>query len=158
MIENGVACPGRSDGDAGGAGREGAALSLSQRSQCALLALVHLARQAPGTGAVAADVAGEQGLSPGLLEDVLATLARSRHLRPPAAPDGPWRLARPASRITLAEVIRLFDGALAPAEALGAFSYEQTPLGREARILGALDRAHEAVSEVLERTSVADLR
>jgi Rrf2 family cysteine metabolism transcriptional repressor len=133
-------------------------VKLTRRSEYALLALIHLAR-AKGEGYVAvAAMAEAQGLPAKFLEQLLMALKRARLVKSQKGPHGGYRLARPAEKISLAEVIRLLDGALAPIESVSTYFYEPTPVEREKRLLRVFKEIRDVVSSRLEKTSLADVR
>jgi Rrf2 family transcriptional regulator, cysteine metabolism repressor len=133
-------------------------VKLTRRSEYALLALIHLAR-AKGEGYVAvAAMAAAQGLPPKFLEQLLIVLKRARLVKSKKGPHGGYRLARPAEKISLAEVVRLLDGALAPTESVSTYFYEPTPVEREKRLLRVFKEIRDVVSSRLEKTSLADVR
>jgi Rrf2 family transcriptional regulator, cysteine metabolism repressor len=133
-------------------------VKLTRRSEYALLALIHLAR-AKGEGYVAvAAIAEAQSLPPKFLEQLLLALKRARLVKSQKGPHGGYRLARPAEKISLAEVIRLLDGALAPTESVSTYFYEPTPVEREKRLLRVFKEIRDLVSARLEKTSLADVR
>lgn len=133
-------------------------MKLTRRSEYALLALIHLAR-AKGEGYVAvAAMAKAQGLPPKFLEQLLMALKRARLVKSQKGPHGGYRLARPAEKISLAEVIRLLDGALAPTESVSTYFYEPTPVEREKRLLRVFKEIRDLVSARLEKTTLADVR
>jgi Rrf2 family cysteine metabolism transcriptional repressor len=133
-------------------------VKLTRRSEYALLALIHLAR-AKGKGFVAvAAIAEAQGLPPQFLEQLLMALKRARVVTSQKGPHGGYRLARPAEKISLAEVIRLLDGALAPTESVSTYFYEPTPVEREKRLLRVFKEIRDFVSARLEKTTLADVR
>ncbi len=102
-------------------------MKLTRRSEYALLALVHLAR-AKGEGWVAVSAMAEaQGLPPKFLEQLLMALKRAGLVKSQKGPHGGYRLGRPAAKITLAEVVRLLDGALAPTESVSRTSTSRHP-------------------------------
>jgi Rrf2 family cysteine metabolism transcriptional repressor len=133
-------------------------VKLTRRSEYALLALIHLAR-AKGKGFVAvAAIAEAQGLPPQFLEQLLMALKRARVVTSQKGPHGGYRLARPAEKISLAEVIRLLDGALAPTESVSTYFYEPTPVEREKRLLRVFNEIRDLISTRLEKTTLADVR
>ncbi len=133
-------------------------MKLTRRSEYALLALIHLAR-AKGEGYVAvAAIAEAQGLPAKFLEQLLMALKRARLVKSQKGPHGGYRLARPAEKITLAEVIRLLDGALAPTESVSTYFYEPTPVEREKRLLRVFKEIRDLISARLEKTTLADVR
>jgi Rrf2 family transcriptional regulator, cysteine metabolism repressor len=132
-------------------------VKLTRRSEYALLALIHLAR-AKGEGYVSvAAMAEAQGLPAKFLEQLLMALKRARLVKSQKGPHGGYRLARPAEKISLAEVIRLLDGALAPTESVSTYFYEPTPVEREKRLLRVFKEIRDFVSAKLERTTLADV-
>ena len=133
-------------------------MKLTRRSEYALLALIHLAR-AKGEGYVAvAAIAEAQGLPAKFLEQLLMALKRARLVKSQKGPHGGYRLARPAEKISLAEVIRLLDGALAPTESVSTYFYEPTPVEREKRLLRVFKEIRDQISARLEKTTLADVR
>jgi len=133
-------------------------VKLTRRSEYALLALIHLAR-AKGEGYVAvAAIAEAQGLPAKFLEQLLMALKRARLVGSQKGPHGGYRLARPAEKISLAEVIRLLDGALAPTESVSTYFYEPTPVEREKRLLRVFKEIRDQISARLEKTTLADVR
>ncbi len=75
----------------------------------ALLALT-LDSSGPVSGATLAE---SQGLPPKFLEGILAELRRSSIVSSSRGSEGGYRLARPATEITIADVMRAIDGPLA---------------------------------------------
>ena len=66
-------------------------------------------------------------------------------------------LARPAAEITLAEIIRLMDGALAPTESVSKYFFSDTPLAKEKKIIAVLAEIRDYIAARLERLTLADL-
>jgi len=131
---------------------------LSQKSRYALRSLVALAR-AEGAQVTAGDLSARSGAPRKFLEAILLELARRHVVTSRRGKFGGYALARPASEITFAEVIRVIDGplALAPCVSRTAFrkcdgcaDLETCPL-REALMM-----ARDATAHVLESYSLAD--
>jgi Rrf2 family protein len=132
-------------------------MKLTSRSEYALLALVHLARGEPEVFVPVQAIAAAQGIPPKFLEQILLTLKRARYVRSLKGQRGGYCLAKPARRITLAEVIRLFDGALAPTESVSKYFYETTPIEKEKPLLRVFKEIRDLVSARLESTTIADV-
>ncbi|MBN2370155.1 MAG: Rrf2 family transcriptional regulator [Vicinamibacteria bacterium] len=132
-------------------------MRLTSRSEYALLALTHLARHAARGALSVASIAEAQGIPPKFLEQILLTLKRARIVQSAKGQRGGYRLARPAAKITLAEVIRLVDGALAPTESVSRYFYESTPIEKERKVLRVLRRIRDYISDTLEKTTLADM-
>jgi Rrf2 family transcriptional regulator, cysteine metabolism repressor len=133
-------------------------MKLSSRSEYALLALVHLARHEDNGSISVHSIAEAQGIPPKFLEQILLTMKLAKYVRSQRGKLGGYRLARPASKICLAEVIRLFDGALAPTESVSKYFYESTPVESERNLLRVFREIRDYVSEKLETTTLADVR
>jgi Rrf2 family transcriptional regulator, cysteine metabolism repressor len=132
-------------------------MKLTSRSEYALLALVYLARH-QGDGFVSVQtVASAQGIPPKFLEQILLLLKRARYLRSLKGKGGGFLLGKKASAINLAEVIRLFDGALAPTESVSRYFYESTPIEREVKLMGVFKEVRDLVAEKMEKTTLADV-
>ena len=105
-------------------------MQLGTRLRYGMRSMIHLAKRGSSEPARAKDIALAQGLSKGYLEGLLATLRRAGLVRGVRGPGGGWLLARPASRISPAEVYVALEGAtaLAPCVADGRLC----PAGHEA--------------------------
>lgn len=132
-------------------------MKLTTRSEYALLALVHLARcDGPGFVTVQA-IAEAQQIPPRFLEQILLALKRARYVKSHKGQRGGFRLAKAPAEIALSEVIRLFDGALAPTESVSEYFYESTPVEREEKLLAVFRRIRDEVARILETTTLADV-
>lgn len=132
-------------------------MKLTARSEYALLALVYLARQ-DNTSYISVDtIAQAQGIPPKFLEQMMLALKRARLLRSTKGQKGGYQLAKEPNEITLAEVVRLFDGALAPTESVSKNFYESTPIEKEKKLTLVFRDIRDYVSQKLEKTTLADV-
>lgn len=132
-------------------------MKLTSRSEYALLALVHLARQNPKNLISVETIARAQNIPPKFLEQILLIMKRSHYLRSSKGQHGGYALAKPPAKITLAEIIRLFDGALAPTESVSKYFYESTPIEKEKKLIKLFKGIRDYVSEKLENSTLADM-
>jgi Rrf2 family transcriptional regulator, cysteine metabolism repressor len=130
---------------------------LTSRSEYALLALVHLSRHAKDGYLSVHSIAAAQDIPAKFLEQILLTLKRARYVRSLKGQKGGYLLARPPAKVSLAEVIRLFEGALAPTESASKHFYEHTPVEKEKKLLKVFKEIREYVSTKLEGTTLADV-
>jgi Rrf2 family protein len=86
---------------------------VSARADYAIRALVELAAAGQGTSVRGDVIAKAQAIPTKYLENLLADLRRARIVVSQRGVNGGYRLARPATTITLADVIRAIDGPLA---------------------------------------------
>ncbi|MEN6299359.1 MAG: Rrf2 family transcriptional regulator [Anaerolineaceae bacterium] len=132
-------------------------MKLTSRSEYALLALVFLARNESAGFISVETIAVAQEIPPKFLEQILLALKRAKYLRSAKGQHGGYRLARPANKISLAEIIRLFDGALAPTESVSLNFYEPTPIEKEQSLVAVFKEIRDYVSNKLETTTIADV-
>ena len=132
-------------------------MKLTTRSEYGLLALVHLARCERDAVVRAQDIAEAQRIPQRFLEQILLVLNRAGYVKSQKGQKGGYRLAKAPREITLAEVIRLFDGALAPTESVSQYFYEATPVEREKKLLGVFRQIRDLVANKLEKTTLADV-
>ena len=75
----------------------------------------------------------------------------------PSGSRGGYQLAKPAEAVTLAEIVRLFDGALAPTESTSKYFYKPSPIEKERRLLRLFREIRYLVSNHLEAATIADM-
>jgi Rrf2 family cysteine metabolism transcriptional repressor len=132
-------------------------MKLTSRSEYALLALIYLSRN-DSEGYVSVEtIARAQGIPPKFLEQILLTLKRARYVRSLKGQRGGYRLAKPANKTTLAEIIRLLDGALAPTQSVSVYFYEATPIEKEKNLVRVFKELRDYIAEKLEQTTLADV-
>ena len=132
-------------------------MKLTSRSEYALLALVYLARSQPDTYHSVETIARAQEIPSKFLEQILLALKRAKYLRSSKGQHGGYLLAKPADKISLAEVIRLFDGALAPTESVSQNFYESTPIEKEQGLVSVFKNIRDYTSAKLENTTIRDV-
>jgi Rrf2 family transcriptional regulator, cysteine metabolism repressor len=132
-------------------------MKLTARCEYAMLALVCLGRQKT-EGLVSVDaIARTQNIPPKFLEQIMLALKRAKYVRSSKGRLGGYQLAKSADKITLAEIVRLFDGALAPTESVSEHFYEPTPIEKEDNLVHVFRGIRDYVSEKLETTTVGDV-
>lgn len=132
-------------------------MKLTTKSEYALLALLHLSRCRDEGYISVETIAKAQGIPPKFLEQILLTLKRARYVGSAKGQRGGYRLAKSPADVSIAEVIRLFDGALAPTESVSVYFYESTPIERERRLLKVFKEIRDYIAGKLEGVSLADV-
>ncbi|OQB38345.1 MAG: HTH-type transcriptional regulator CymR [Candidatus Hydrogenedentes bacterium ADurb.Bin179] len=133
-------------------------MKLTTRSEYALLALLFLSRhdkEDPVSGEI---IAQEQGIPPKFLQQILLALKRAHYIRSAKGQRGGYLLAKKPHEITIAEIVRLLDGALAPTESVSKYFYEATPIEREEKLLEVFHDIRDYVAQKLEETTLADVK
>jgi Rrf2 family transcriptional regulator, cysteine metabolism repressor len=132
-------------------------MKLTARSEYALLALVYLARHDSGEFISIDTIAKAQNIPSKFLEQLMLALKRDHLLRSVKGQHGGYALAKRPDQISLAEVIRLFDGALAPTDSVSENFYESTPIEKEAKITHVFKEIRDYISQKLEKTTLSDV-
>lgn len=135
-------------------------MRLSVRGEYALRAMLALGMHAAEDEVVRIrDVAEEQRIPRRFLEQILNDLKAAGVVTSRRGVQGGYRLARPADRITLAEIIRHIDGPLAPVSCVSERFYEPCSCPDEARcgIRSVMREVRDAVAVMLERVTLAEL-
>jgi Rrf2 family protein len=132
-------------------------MKLTARSEYALLALLYLARNETGGYISVETIATAQKIPPKFLEQLMLALKRAHLLRSTKGQHGGYALAKSPGQITLAEVVRLFDGALAPTESVSENFYESTPIEKEQSLVKVFKDIRDYVSHKLETTTIGEL-
>jgi Rrf2 family transcriptional regulator, cysteine metabolism repressor len=133
-------------------------VKLSTKSEYSLLALIYLARHDDGEGYVKIqDICDTYDISKKYLEMLFSVLRQNRYIKTRRGAEGGYRLARRASEITLAEIIRLMDGALAPTESVSRYFYSDTPIRQEEKILAVFEDIRNIIAEKMESIRLSSL-
>jgi Rrf2 family protein len=132
-------------------------MKLTSRSEYAMLALVFLGRQKTEGLVSVNDIARAQNIPAKFLEQIMLGLKRAKYVRSAKGRRGGYQLAKSADKITLAEVVRLFDGALAPTESVSENFYGHTPIEKEDNLIQVFREIRDYVAEKLEKTTIGDM-
>lgn len=132
-------------------------MKLTTRSEYALLALVYLARRGGGESVPLSKIAAAQKIPAKYLEQLATAMCRAGYLASTKGSRGGYALAKPAGKITLAGVIRLFDGALAPDSAVSRYFYRATPLEKERKLVSLMKGIRDHIAGKLEKATIADM-
>ena len=89
-------------------------MKLSKKAEYALRALVAMGREREGTNFSIQDLASKEHIPLKFLEQILLALKNGGLLRSKRGVGGGYQLVTPPSRITLGEVVTLFDGPFDP--------------------------------------------
>ncbi len=132
-------------------------MKLSRKGEYACLAMLDLAEHY-GEGYVkTADICKRKGIPKSYLEQILLTLRRNRYIRSARGIEGGHTLAKPPSAISIAEIVRLIDGPLAPVESASEYYYDHTPIEKSPKFLKLFKEIRDYISDKLEHTTFADL-
>lgn len=134
---------------------------LTKKGKYGLKAMVHLAGVEPGRPELISAVAEENAISKKFLDAILNELRGAGLVRSKKGKGGGYMLAKPASEITVGEIIRVLDGPLAPIDCASRHFYRRChdctdqdtcPVRR------MMLEVRDAVARILDGRSLAEMR
>ncbi len=134
--------------------------SLSQKSKYALRALQRLARSPSGEPVLIAQMAKEGDIPKKFLELILLTLKNHGLLESKRGKGGGYCLRLPAAEISLGQVIRIFDGPLAPLPCVSETAFKQCDDCEDFATCGTrlvMQEVRDSMAKILDNTNLADL-
>ena len=121
-------------------------MNFSVKTEYAMQAVLDLALQPESEPVKIADIADRQKIPRKFLELILASLKQGGFVESRRGAEGGYRLARPASEITVGALLRFVEGGAKKTKRANGSPF--TPLWKQ---------VDDAVSEILDRTTFADL-
>ncbi len=133
-------------------------MRLSKKSEYACLALIDLSENYGYETVKVQDISFRRKIPKKYLEQILLLLKNSGYVESIRGAKGGYKLLKEPSLITLAEIIRLIDGPLAPVGSVSKYFYEATPIEQNKKMIGVLKGIRDYISDVMEATTFSDLR
>ena len=133
---------------------------LTMKTKYALKALGQLACATPGEPMLIADIAEREEIPRKFLEAILVELKQHGFVRSRKGRGGGYTLAKNPDTVTLASVIRVIDGPIAPVPCLSRTAYRRCDGCKDEATCGIrlmLREAHAASVHVLESATLADM-
>lgn len=134
---------------------------ISQKARYSIKAMLALAAAEPGKPLQTREIAERGGSIPrSFLEQILLELKRHRFVESRRGKEGGFILARPASQISLGDILRVMDGPIAPLSCLSRNYYrkcEDCQTEETCSLRLALMEAFEAQVAFLEQTTLQDV-
>jgi len=131
------------------------AMRMSAKAEYAVRAMVQLATAEPGALVKTDEIATAQGIPAQFLVDILSDLRTDRLVRSQRGRDGGYELARAATAISVADVLRCIDGPLASVRDIGMGDLPYS--GPTAALTDVWRALRASMRSVLEQTSLADV-
>ena len=134
--------------------------SLSQKTKYALRALQYLARERGKGPVLISTLASDETIPQKFLEAILLDLKKAGILQSKKGKGGGYFLLRPAAQITLGEVIRMFDGPLAPLSCVSETAFkkcDECPDELTCPTRSVMKEVRDAMAGILDQTTIADL-
>ena len=133
---------------------------LTAKAKYCLKALACLATLEPGATMQGLEIAEEYNIPKKFLDVILGDLRRAGVVFSKKGPGGGYVLARAPSKIRIGQIIRMIDGPLAPLACASRTAFKPCRDCRDVNtctIRLAMTRVRDAMAEILDRMSVADL-
>lgn len=134
---------------------------LSKKSKYAIKALLALAEHGTDEPMRIADLARQESLPQKFLELILLDLRNAGVVQSRKGKGGGYLLARAPERILLGQVVRLFDGPLAPVPCASQTAYVPCADCADEATCGvrlAMKEVRDATARILDQTSLAAVR
>ncbi|MFZ2148337.1 MAG: Rrf2 family transcriptional regulator [Sedimentisphaerales bacterium] len=132
-------------------------MKLTTKSEYSMLALIYLARNENKGFVKIEEICSKFDISKKYLELLFSILKQNHYIKAKRGASGGYKLAKPASRISVAEIIRLMDGALAPTESVSVYFFSPTPLSREKNLVKIFKEIRDYIANRLESVKLSDL-
>src|SRR3954463_538472 len=134
---------------------------LSKKAKYAIKALIALAEREDDEPMRIADLALAEQIPPKFLELILLGLRNQGILQSRKGKGGGYRLARDPADIYLGQIVRMFDGPLAPVPCASQTAYQRCSDCKNEVVCGvhlAMKEVRDATARVQDGTSLASLR
>lgn len=132
-------------------------MKLTTKSEYSILALIYMARNEENGFIKIEEICSKCDIPKKYLELLLTILRQNRYIKTKRGASGGYKLAKPASQISVAEIIRLMDGALAATASVSKHFFSDTPLSKEKKLMKIFWEIRNFISERLEALKLSDL-
>jgi Rrf2 family protein len=132
-------------------------MRVSNRCEYALRALLELAKSSDQGPVRIEEIARRQTIPKKFLANLLVALKRGDFVQSKKGPDGGYYLARPAGHINVGDVVRYVDGPISPIHCVSRTLGERCPIGTRCGYFPLWKRVRDAVSDIVDHTTVADV-
>jgi Rrf2 family protein len=132
---------------------------ISNKAKYAFRALLAVAAAPEGESLTSAEIARRYAIPHKFLEQILLDLKKAGILESRRGKSGGYVMLRPADTVTFGEVLRIFEGPLAPLPCLSRQSYrrcEDCVSEATCEIRREFGRAYDASRQVLDSRTLAD--
>ncbi len=132
-------------------------MKLSRKSEYACLALIDLSENYERGLVKILEISTRKAIPKKYLEQILLLLKGAGYVKSIKGAGGGYKLAKPPGEISVAEVVRLIDGPLAPVESVSKYFFDHTPIEQNDKLLHLFKEIRNYVSNKLENTFFDEL-
>jgi len=132
---------------------------ISNKAKYAFRALLAIAAEPAGSALTSAEIARRHGIPHKFLEQILLDLKKAGILESRRGKTGGYAMLRPADTVSFGEVLRIFEGPLAPLPCLSRQAYrrcEDCVSEAACEIRREFARSYDASRLVLDTRTIAD--
>ena len=132
---------------------------ISNKAKYAFRALLAIAAEPSGSALTSAEIARRHGIPHKFLEQILLDLKKAGILESRRGKTGGYAMLRPADTVSFGEVLRIFEGPLAPLPCLSRQAYrrcEDCVSEAACEIRREFARSYDASRLVLDTRTIAD--
>src|SRR6516225_6375089 len=104
-----------------------------------------------------AEIADREQIPIRFLEVILGQLKGGGFVQSRRGAEGGYRLAKPPDQITVGQVMRFVDGPIAPVDCVSQSRPKECEFHGECHFFGFWGRVRQAISDVVDKTTFADL-
>jgi Rrf2 family protein len=133
---------------------------LSKRTRYAMMALIHLAREYGNGAILISDIATKENIPQRFLENILLDLKKMGVLGSKLGKSGGYYLLRKPEEVTLAEIVRNFEGTIAMLHCVSERAYQSCEFCKDeasCKIRKVFKAVRDSTFEILEGTTLASL-
>ncbi len=131
-------------------------MKISRKGEYALMAMIYLSFNRNRLVTIH-EIAESEKIPIKFLEQILLELKKSGLLTSRPGVGGGYNLIKPPDEISLAEVIRVIDGPLAPLNCVSKRAYVKCPQENKCRLRDVMLDVRNAIAGILENVSFADI-
>ena len=131
-------------------------MKISTKGRYAVRVMLDLALNNNGECIKVKDIAARQGISEKYLEQIIAILNKAGYVKSVRGAQGGYRIARDPQEYTVGMILRLTEGSLAPVACLEE-NYGICERCDTCETLDVWKELHEAINQVVDRVTIADL-
>ena len=132
-------------------------MQLSMRTDYALRAVFTLVEHYGGQPISIGELARKNDVPKRFLEHIMLDLKERNWVESVAGKRGGYRLAKSPERITMGEIVRHFDGYLAPIACVSVTSYKRCTQESTCRFRRIMLDARNAVARLMDQATLADI-
>lgn len=132
-------------------------MRLSKKGEYALRAMIELSLNHNKGPVQTHEIAQREGIPEKFLEQILLTLKKSGLLQSKRGTGGGYTLIRPPEEVTLAQVIRVIDGPLAPLSCVSTWAHVSCPRETECGLHRVMLHVRNSIAKILEGVTFADI-